>query len=497
MARTADRATELSIRSALGASRARLLQQLLTESVLLSLVASTAGLSIAFWATSVAAKVEPAPIAAQAYSILDVRVVSFCIAISVLSGLLFGFLPALYAGRAHTFGTRSSSATPASRLVRELLVAAQVTLTIVLLASSVSIGRAFLTLMHADRGFETKSLVTMNISLDGTRHEAGDRQLQYFQDALARVRSIPGVRYASATEFLPLNAPVFLGAPFWMDGRQSRDFATIIPVLPHYFQTMGGRILFGREFNDAEVRADSPVAVVNELFAREFGNPADAVNRQLRLGTQPPRTIIGVVKGMDYMADSNPTQIFFPAHEPGGFFSTIVARVNGRAEDYLPAIRDVVKSVDPQVPVFGVKTMDQRLDQSLARPKFYSTAVLFFAAFALLLAGIGIYGVVSYAVTQRMHELGVRMALGSTAGRLRSAVLGQSLIAVAAGGVPGVACALLSGRFLESLIVGATSVSVATCSVSVVFIAVIAATAVWTATRPIASFDIMETLRTS
>jgi predicted permease len=495
MARTADRAAELSIRSALGASRARLLQQLFTESVLLSLIASAAGLSVAFWATSVAAKVEPAPIAAQAYSILDVRVVSFCIAISVLSGLLFGFLPALYAGRTHSFGTRSSSVTPGSRFVGELLVSAQVMLTIILLASSLSIGRAFLSLMNADRGFETKGLVTMNISVDGTTHQAGDRQLQYFEDALAQVRRIPGVRYASATEFLPLNASVFLGAPFWMDGRQSKDNAMIVPVLPHYFQTMGGRILFGREFNDAEVRADAPVAIINEVFAGEFGNPANAINRQLRLGTQHPRTIVGVVKGMDYMADSNPTQIFFPAHEPGRFFSTIVARVNGRAEDYLPTIRDVVKSVDPQVPVFGVKTMEQRLDQSLARPKFYSTAVLFFAAFALLLAVIGIYGVVSYAVVQRMHELGVRMALGTTSGRLRAAVLGRSQISVAAGAVPGVACALVCGRFLESLIAGATSVNAATCFLSVLFIVAIAGAAVWTATKPIASLDIMDTLR--
>jgi putative ABC transport system permease protein len=198
---------------------------------------------------------------------------------------------------------------------------------------------------------------------------------------------------------------------------------------------------------------------------------------------------------MDYLADANPTQIFFPDHSPGRFYTTIIARVNGRAEDHLGMVRDAIRSVDPEVPVFGVRTMEQRLDEALARPKFYSTAVLFFAAFALLLAVIGIYGVVSYAVAQRTHEMGVRMALGTTSGRLRSVVLRQGLITVAAGATPGIAGAVLAGRFLASLIDGAKSVSAATCAASVLFITAIAALGIWIATRRIARLDIMEILR--
>ena len=495
MARTADRATELSIRSALGASRARLWQQLLTESVLLSLVASAAGLFVARWITSVAAKVQPAPLALQDYAILDGRVLAFCVAVSLLSGLLFGLLPAWYAGRIHAFGTRSSSAAPGSRLVREVLVATQIALTVILLASSFSIGRAFLNLMRADRGFDTRGLITVNVSLDGTTHQAGDRRLPYFQEAIARVRRLPGVQDASATEFLPLYATAFMGAPFSMDGRQAREFSMVVPVLPHYFQTMGGRILYGREFNDAEVRSDAPVALVNELFASEFGPPPDAIGHDLRVGTRPARKIIGVVRGMDYMADANATQIFYPAHSPGGFFATIVARVDGRAEGRLAMVRDAIRSVDLQVPVFGVKTMDQRLDEAMVRPKFYSTAVLCLAGFALLLAVMGIYGVVSYAVVQRTHELGVRMALGTTSGRLRSALLGQGLITVAAGAAPGIAGAALSGRWLESLIAGARSIDIYAGAISVLPIAAIAAISIWSATRGIARLDIAEVLR--
>jgi predicted permease len=495
MARTADRAAELSIRSALGASSARLWQQLLTESVLLSMVASAAGLFVAHWTASVAANVQPAPLALQAYAILDFRVLSFCVAVALLSGVLFGLLPAWYAGRTHAFGTRSSSAMPGSRLIREVLVAAQIALTFILLASSFSIGRAFLNLMHADRGFATRGLITVNVSLDGTTHQSAERRLAYFQEAIARVRRIPGVRDASATESLPLYATAFMGAPFSMDGRQAAEFSMVVPVLPHYFQTMGGRILCGREFNDAEVRSDAPVALVNELFASEFGRPADAIGHDLRVGTRPPRKIIGVVRGMDYMADANATQIFYPAHSPGGFFATIVARVDGRADDRLALVRDAIRSVDPEVPVFGVKTMDQRLDEALARPKFYGTAVLCLAAFALLLVIMGIYGVVSYAVAQRTHELGVRMALGTTSGRLRAVLLGQGLITVAAGAVPGIAGAALSGRWLESLIAGAKSIDIFTYAVCVLLIATTAAISICAATRRIARLDIAEVLR--
>ena len=497
LARTADRATELSIRSALGASRARLAQQLLTECVLLSLAASIAGILVAFWTTSVAAKLQPAPIASQAYSILDGRVLCFAIVAAVLSGLLFGVLPSLYASRVHTFGTRGSTGNRGSRLIREALVAAQVMLSLVLLAASISVGRAFVKLMSIDRGFDSRGLVTVNVALEGTTHQTDDRRLAYFQEALARIRRLPGVRSASATEFLPIYATSFMGGLFGMDGGPAKENSMVVPVFPDYFRTMGGRILRGREFTEEEIRSNARVAVVNELFASEFGSPADTVGRQVTTGSNPSWRIIGVVKGMDYMADEpNAPQIFVPAQSPGGFFSTFVARVNGRAEDRLAMIRDAIQSVDPQVPMFGVKTMEQRLSDALARPQFYRTAVLCFAAFALILAIIGIYGIVAYTVAQRTHEMGIRMALGTTPARLRAGLVRQGLIPIAAGAIPGIAGAVLSGRLLESLVDGAKSVNAATYAASVLFIALIAATGIWVATRPIARLDVAEILRT-
>ncbi len=498
MARTADRATELSIRSALGASRARISQQLLTECVLLSLAACIAGLFIALWTTSLAAAFQPAALASQAYSILDGRVLGFAVIASVASGLFFGVLSTFYASRVQTLGTRGSSGLHGARFAREALVAAQVMLTIVLLTASISVGRAFAHLMHIDRGFDSSALATVNVSLEGTTYQTDPGRLGYFQEALARVRRLPGVRSASATEFLPLYATGFIGGRFRMNGRPMAESSMTVPVFPDYFRTMRGRILWGREFTAAEMQANARVAIVNERFAGEFGAPRDALGGEISTGNNPPWRIVGVAKSMDYMTDgANHDQIFIPDNSPGGsFFSTFVVRVDGRAEDLLPMVRDTIQSVDREVPVFGVKTMDQRLADALARPQFYKTAVRCFAAIALLLAVIGIYGVVSYTVAQRTHEMGIRMALGTTPARLRVTLLRQGFIPIAGGAIPGVAGAALSGRLLESLVEGAKSLSAAAYVASVLFIAFIAALGIWIATRPIARLDIMEILRT-
>jgi putative ABC transport system permease protein len=503
LARTADRATELSIRSALGASRARLMQQLLTECLLLSCVAATAGLLIGYWATSLAAKVLPAPLTAQSYSILDGRVLAFSACLALLSGLLFGVLPAFNAGRVHSFGVRGDNGLRGSRLIRETLVAAQVMLTIMLLAASVTVGRAFVKLLQLDRGFDARGLVTVGASLQGTTHEGAGRQLAYFDQALARIRGVAGVQSVSAAEVLPLFVNGMTGGPFGLDGRPPKTNSMTVHVLPGYFQTMRGRILYGREFTDAEARSDAKVVVVTETFARQFGDAADTVGHQVTQGQRPPWKIVGVVRGMDYMVrDGNVSQLFFPAalgvmdaNAPGVFFSAFVVRVAGRAEEHVALVRDALRAVDPHVPIFGAKTMEQRLNEALARPDFYRTALLFFAGFALLLAVIGIYGVVSYAVAQRTREMGVRLALGATPNGLRSLLLGQGLVPVATGALLGVCGAVPTGSLLNSLVDGAKPLDPGTFLFLLLLIILVAATGIWAGSRRIAGLDIMEVLR--
>jgi ABC-type antimicrobial peptide transport system permease subunit len=198
---------------------------------------------------------------------------------------------------------------------------------------------------------------------------------------------------------------------------------------------------------------------------------------------------------MVYLGDYNHTQVMVPDRQPGAFAVTIVARVDGGGEDRIAAIRETVKSVDPKVAVFDVKTMDQRLEEALMRPRFYSVAGFFFAGFALLLAVLGIYGVVSYAVAQRRHEMGVRLALGTTSGRLRLAMLSEALATVGVGAVPGALGALLGGRFLTVLVDGAKPIGPAASVAAAALIAVSAAVAVWSATRRIVHLDVMDVLR--
>jgi hypothetical protein len=349
-----------------------------------------------------------------------------------------------------------------------------------------------------DRGYDTRHIATVSVSLQGTTRQAA--ALAYFEDVLEKLRRIPDVRSVTATDFLPLDATMFLGGPFGLDGRPAKENSMIVPVMPDYFQTMGGRVLYGREISVAEVRNDAKVAVVNERFAAEFGSPQDALGHEVTLGRQPPRKIVGVAKDMDYnggMFDANSMQIFVPANKPGAFYPTFAARVDGSAEDFLVKMRDAVQSVDDQVPVFGAKTMEERLARALLRPRFYTTVALCFAGFALILAVIGVYGVVAYAVSQRTQEMGIRMALGTTALRLRSTVLSQGLLPVVLGSLPGIVCAQLAGRFLESLIAGAKPVDLELSILTVAVLLIIASTSIWAATRRIAVLDIMEILRST
>jgi putative ABC transport system permease protein len=267
--------------------------------------------------------------------------------------------------------------------------------------------------------------------------------------------------------------------------------------MAEYFQTMGTRILYGREFTDAEVHSGARVAVVNQRFAAGFGAPQDAIGHQLT-NDSDRWTIVGVVKGMEYETDpttAHGNEVFIPSTNPGSFFSTFVVRVDGRAEDRLAEIRDVIQSVDPQVPVFGAKTMEQRLDDAYARPELYRTALWFFAGFALLLAVIGIYGIVSYAVAERTHEMGIRLALGTTPVRLRGVLLRQGLLMIVASAIPGIAGAQLSGRFLETLIDGAKPIGLGMSAGLIFLLALVASTSIWSASRRIATFDIMAILR--
>jgi putative ABC transport system permease protein len=501
LTRVTERRKELVLRAALGASRARLVQQLITESVLLTAIAAGLGLLVAQWVARLATIAQPAQLSVQNYTLLDWRVIGFAVLLAGLTGLIFGVLPASLVSRLQpaeeiTRTTADASNTRVERL-RGILVAAQVALTLALLGGSIVMGRGFLRMVGADLGYKTDHVVTMSVSLDGTRYQDALRT-QYYETALDRLRKIPGVESAGAIDSVPLSTNMFIGAHAVLAGRDT-GFAAVMWITPDYFRTMHTAMTMGRDFTSADRKGTEPAVIVNEEFARSVGQYQTLLGRKIKSDlTEGDLTIVGVVKSVRY--SPNPANQFLPmifiasAQSPFAHM-TFVTRVHGKTEAYVPICRDAVQSVDRRVPVFNVKTLDERLADDLARPRFYTTAVLFFAGFALLLAVVGIYGVASYSIVQRTHELGVRIAVGASAERMRWMLLRQSLLPVAVGMAGGIAGAVGLGQFLQHLMEGAQRVDTATCAVAAVLLALVAAAAVWSATQRILRLDPMQVLR--
>ena len=282
LGRTVARSSELMIRTALGASRARLTQQLLTEALVLSLAATAAGLVVARWTSALATAVQPAQLSSQAYTILDWRVLSFSIGLAFATAIVFGVGPAVYASRVGVIGAARSS-TPGARhtRTRALLIATQIAVTVTLLTGSIALGRAFLALLSIDNGFEMKSIATLSVSLAGTPHQGGERAWPYLRDVLRRVQQVPGVTAVSGTEALPLNIDAFMGGHYNVDGAGPAPMATVAFVAPGFFEVMGTPVIAGREFTFQDLETTEPIAVVNDRFARAHGEPATLIGRMV------------------------------------------------------------------------------------------------------------------------------------------------------------------------------------------------------------------------
>jgi ABC-type antimicrobial peptide transport system permease subunit len=375
--------------------------------------------------------------------------------------------------------------------MRTLLVAVQVALTVVLLSASLVLGRGFLQLLGTDIGYDTRNVASLSVSLAGTRHSGKEQSRLYSEQVLERIRRVPGVKSVSGAEYLPLATAAFSAGRFRLD-RQGEPVAAIyVPVLPGFFSTMGGRLLYGRDLGPG----DEDAVVVSEEFARRFGDAAHAVGRLVTDGRSGSPRVVGVVRALRYRGPqiAGGEQIFVLSRSP--LFMTFVARTHSDATDALAAIRDAAASVDPTIPVFNIKTMDARLRDAMVRPRFYTSALIFLGGFAVLLALLGVYGVVSCAVSQRTRELGIRLALGTTPTSLRARLLRDAMLTVAAGAVPGVLLARFAARFLQHLMPEAQPLDAGSLIAAVLLLALTAGVSVWSATRRVARIELAETLR--
>jgi putative ABC transport system permease protein len=503
LSHTSQRRHELAIRAALGASRTRLVRQLVAEALLLTSAAAAAGLVVAHWAARLAASVQPPQLSARPYDVLDFRVIAFALGLSLLTAIVFGVLPASLIGRmqpsSDILGARRGVHGAGARRMRNLLPAMQAALTVVLLTGCFSLGRSFLRLLNTDLGYRTSSIVTLNVSLSGSRYGQDDREARYYAEAVARLRASPGVESAAAVSHLPLVSRMFTGGQFKLDDGRQLPVAVLVSATPGYFHTMGTPVVEGREFTAADTKSSEPVVVISDELARSAG-AGRMTGRKIDLswrGKPQWATIAGVVRAQRYSGpgSSGDHQIFRPVEQSPPGAASLVARVRGDAAQYLPACREIVQRIDRDIPVYDVRTLDQRLADVLARPRFYTAAIGFFAAFALLLALIGSYAVAAASAARRTHEIGVRLAVGASPRRIRAMLLRQSLLPAAAGLAAGLLASAGLSRFLQFLIAGAGQTGPAATATAALLLLLVTGLATWRATRRIVRMDAAAALR--
>ncbi len=502
LSRTAERHQELALRAALGASRSRLVQQLTVEATALTLSGATLGLIVAFFVSRIASAALPAQLATQNYTLLDWRVLCFAITVALIVGAIFGVMPAWLIGRlqpsTQLVRVHQGASEPVTRQLRSILVGLQVAFTLILLVSSLTLSSAFLRLLDTDLGFRPANVVTLKVSLQGTRYQNGTAEWQYYSAVLDRLRSIPGVESAGAVNYLPLTNNVLMAGTIKADSGQQVQGVVLNGTTPGYFRAMGTKLIAGTEFVTDEGKSPEPTVIVNEAFAREAGLGANIVGRRIIAPwTARPYLVSGVVAtarmgGPEYDGGA---QAYWPVEEEPPPALTFVAKVHGDARKYLTRCRDAVMGLDRSVPVYEVKTFEQRLSETLGRPKFYTTSVLFLGGLALLLAVIGVYGTSSRTITQREHELGVRIALGASTGNVRAMILRESLIPIGIGIVAGIGGAVGSGPFLQHLFVGAKVPGMPTYAMASFSLLVAAMIAAWSATARILAIDPMDAIR--
>jgi putative ABC transport system permease protein len=474
LARATSRKREIAIRTALGAGRTRLVRQLLTESLLLAVLGGGLGLLLAVWGVDLLAALRPENLPRVEEIGLDLRVLTFTGLLSLAAGIVFGLAPALHASRPDLNeslkeGGRASSAGPGHSRLRGLLVVSQIALALVLLVGAGLMIRSFWLLQRVDPGFRPEGLLTMNISLSTSKYPKPEQRVAFFQQLRQRLAALPGVEAVAATSLLPLAGGTST-ASFFAEGQrpgpgESSPLANVRLATPDYFRTMGIPLKRGREFTDQDTRAPN-VVVVDEGMVRRFWRGQDPIGRRLTFTETPTEadwmTVVGIAGEVKHSGlDGHDYAHIYGPHAltaflvPEGMF--VVVRTRSDPDGQVAAVRRAVAAMDPEQPIFAVRTMRAYVEDAVAQPRFRTALLALFAAVALVLAAVGIYGVMAYAVTQRTHEIGIRMALGAMQRDVLRMVVGQGLRLALGGVAVGVAGALALTRILSSLLFGVTA----------------------------------------
>jgi putative ABC transport system permease protein len=472
LARGVSRQRELAVRAALGAGRSRLVRQLLAESLLLGIAGGCAGLLIARVALNALHAALPEMIRTTVPNIdslgVDGATLAYAAAISLLTSLIFGVIPAINAASPILHDGLKEGAPPGggrhTRRMRAALVIAEVSLSTIMLVAAGLLVRSFQQQQRIDPGFDPQHVLTMTIALPDYRYGAPAVRVQFFEEAERRVSSLAGVESAAFVNVLPFST-YNRGGVFTVEGsvaveRGQEPAADFRVVTDRYFETMRLPLRRGRTFDSRDGAAGAPVAIVNDALVRRHFNGEDPIGRRLRMGRVgdegPLVTIVGISGDVhhDELTREPRPEIYFPLAQSPTAMMMLAARTNGDPESYGTAIRAEILAVDPAQPVYHVKSMNTLLRDSLMAQGFSATLMGLFGVLALVLAGIGIYGVVSYAVNQQRREFGVRLALGATPRDLLALVVRRGLVMVAIGLFIGIVCAWGVGRALGNMLYG-------------------------------------------
>jgi len=510
MARASARQKEIAIRAALGASRRRLVSQFLTESLLLAVMGSALGLLIALWGSDALIAFSPGNIPRLKEAAIDGRVLGFTLLLALLTTLIFGLAPAWQASKPDLNEALKEEGRGASgnsgRRLRSLLVVAEVAVSVVLLVGAGLMIKSFIQLQSVKAGFDPHNLLTMEITLPPARYGQNQQQIAFFQQALERIKTLPGVQAAGAVQDLPfrfneMSFPVTLEGPAAQPEAQ-RPKAVYRAVTDDYFRTLGIPLLEGRWFSAQDDQQSLPVVIINQAMARHFWPDQEPLGKRLRFGepADPVYTIVGVVGDIKHMGlDADEGAVMYQPHAQKRFawlrWMTLVVRTSEEPSSLAAAVRSRIQETDPDQPVYNVATMEQLLTKSIAQPRFSMLLLGVFALLALNLTAIGVYGVVSYTVAQRTREIGIRMALGAQMRDVLRLVIGEGLKLVLIGVAIGLAGAGALSHVIKSLLFGVSATDPAIFAIISILLTGVALAACYLPARRAARVDPMAALR--
>jgi len=498
LARASHRRREMAVRSALGAGRPRLLRQLLTESALLALVGGALGLVVGREGLRLLLAIVPAGVLPSTVGI-DLRVLAFAFALVAATGFVFGLVPAIQASRPELEGVlkeggRGGSGAAGHRF-RDALVVAEVTLSLMLLVGAGLLIRSAIALQHADLGFRPDHVLTAEFRLPPAKYSEPRRIAAFLRQALERLRAVPGIESAALVRAVPFSGNgasttyQVEGQPEPPKGRE--PVAQLNIVSPGYFRTMGIPQLRGRDFDERDTADVPAVAVVNDYMARQLWPDADPLGRRLRLRDAGWATVVGVVGDVRHSGPAEPAQpqVYTTHEQDARIFACVVARTAADPLSLAGPMRAAIWSVDKDQPVWKVRSLEQLVRGARDTARAMSLLVGVFAGVALLLAGVGIYGVMSFAVSQRTREIGIRMALGAAAAGVMRLVVGRALVLTGIAILVGAAGAAGLARLLGALLYGVGPADPATFLSAAVVLAAVGGLAAYLPARRAARID--------